>query len=382
MTKSLLRSLRKYSPKKDIDPLENFITEAFAWILNNHSDFCKNFMEEVSIKMGKIDFETSNCKLKTQQNFNGVYPDMVCISNRKAIIFEHKAWSSLHENQLENYKNYAKEHFVKSWIVLITATKRQHFQEPDLALLWSDIYRNIESWVNKNRDASFIFSDFLELLRDEGMGPPAPVSHQDILHYYPSVELEINLKNIVKHVLEQEAEKWIIQSNNPEQKDSILADPVYQDGWGRIGLQLLSSKEPNTWCPGVFVGALLDGKDHRVKPLTQSRGPDFCLIISFNNKLHNCYSNDENYRKLIENVRKFVELENNGWNFYHHLDDTAVKANKWHPVHIRKPMLDVFAGTITFEEQVNAFTENAKWLVEAVTREQDFWKLKDRYKPN
>jgi len=41
----LLESLRKYRPREGKDPLENFITEAVSWILKNHADFSKYFLD-------------------------------------------------------------------------------------------------------------------------------------------------------------------------------------------------------------------------------------------------------------------------------------------------------------------------------------------------
>jgi len=38
-TIGLLESVRKYHPRKGTDPLENFITEAFAWMLNDCPEF-------------------------------------------------------------------------------------------------------------------------------------------------------------------------------------------------------------------------------------------------------------------------------------------------------------------------------------------------------
>ena len=46
METGLLESLRKYRPREGKDPLENFITEAFAWILNNYSDFAEFFINK------------------------------------------------------------------------------------------------------------------------------------------------------------------------------------------------------------------------------------------------------------------------------------------------------------------------------------------------
>jgi hypothetical protein len=50
MATGLLESLRKYRPREGKDPLENFITEAFSWILNNHLYFSEFFLIEIMKK--------------------------------------------------------------------------------------------------------------------------------------------------------------------------------------------------------------------------------------------------------------------------------------------------------------------------------------------
>jgi len=45
METGLLESLRTYRSGEEKFPLENFLTEAFAWISNNHSDFSEFFLE-------------------------------------------------------------------------------------------------------------------------------------------------------------------------------------------------------------------------------------------------------------------------------------------------------------------------------------------------
>ncbi len=167
METGLLESLRKYRPRQSKDPLENFITEAFGWILSNHKNFSAFFLEEISSRLQVKGLDYSNCEWNTQYNFDGVYPDMVCISNDIAIIFENKTWSDLHKDQIKNYRDYAAKHFKENKVVLITATKYQHAQEYDLALCWSDIYELISKWSNKNNDIPFIFDDFLKLLKSE-----------------------------------------------------------------------------------------------------------------------------------------------------------------------------------------------------------------------
>jgi len=378
METGLLESLRKYRPREGKDPLENFVTEAFAWILNNYSDFAEFFINEITAKpnMQLKEMDGKNCEWLTQYNFDGVFPDMVCLSNSHAIVFEHKAWSHLHKDQLKNYRNYAAKNFVESKVVLITASSYQHSQNPDLALCWSDVFELISIWLDKNSNAPFIFQDFLRLLKSEGMGPPAPISHDSILYYYASVDIKKNIGNLIKRV---ENEEWSVNIKSDfelfvENKSRL----AYGEAWGRMGLHLL-----NSWRPGIFVGILLDGNDHCTKPISATKGPDFCLIIDFDSDLHGQYPSNSDYIELVNKLSKKVASLQNGFQFYDHLADTEIKSkNKWHPIHIRKPMLNVFIGSSTVEEQANAFYRTANDLIKLVTEEESFWRLRDVCKKN
>ena len=91
-TIGLLESVRKYHPRKGTDPLENFITEAFAWMLNDCPEFGTHFVNEILKNLDFPDFDSNNIRWETQMNFDGVFPDMVChsmedSSARKALVF-------------------------------------------------------------------------------------------------------------------------------------------------------------------------------------------------------------------------------------------------------------------------------------------------------
>lgn len=198
MATGLFEALRRYSPRENRDPLENFITEGFAWILNEDSDFEEFFLkyleEKLNWSIGNYD-----CEWLTQANFDGKYPDMVCHLNceDRAIIFEHKTLGrDLDEHQLANYKKYAKKNFDDYRIVLITATSQQHEQDPDLALCWSDIYNLISDW-EKSDNNEFLIKDFQQLLKSVGLGPPAPISHTSIRYHYETKDLKKNINDLI-----------------------------------------------------------------------------------------------------------------------------------------------------------------------------------------
>lgn len=212
MATGLFEALRRYSLKENRDPLENFITEGFAWILNSYPDFGKFFLQDLEEKLKERGREWSignyDCEWRTQENFDGKYPDMVCYFNgeNKAIIFEHKTWRRLDENQLANYKEYAKRKFDEYRIVLITATQQQHEQDPDLSLCWSDIYNLISDW-EKRENSEFLVEDFQQLLKSVGLGPPAPISHTSIRYYRATKDLKKNISDLIERIKGREEQK-------------------------------------------------------------------------------------------------------------------------------------------------------------------------------
>ena len=370
MEVGLFEALRKYSPREGKDPLENFITEGFAWLLNKYPEFGEFFLRHLEKKL-QLNVNKYDCKWSTQVNFNGKRPDMVYRWKNKAIVFEHKTWKKLDEDQIKNYRDYAECNFDESRIVLITATKQQHEQCPDLALCWSDIYKLISDWEQKaNGDIPFLFKDFQELLKGEGLGPPAPISHVSIQYYWEARDMKQNLEKLIERMMEREKreEKWrrMIREDYSLEKYTK---------YGKMGISLWGEEE---WYPDIFVGILLDGEDHCTEPTDYAKGPDFCLILSFAIHLHGTYRTNEHYLELLCNVRQKLNDESKGWKFYNHLEDCTVRnPNKWHPIHIRKPLLDVFAGTENYEEQEERFYEAASFLIKLFGDEESFWKLRE-----
>lgn len=363
MNHDLLISLRKYRPREGHDPLENFITEAFCWILKSYDEFSVFFIDHI-FKNLKIEKDIESHNWSTQANFDGFFLDMLCeVNNNFALVFENKAWAELHDNQIENYRDYAKRNYKENYkIILITATAKQHNQNPDLALCWSDVYKIIKNWIaQENNGNDFIFNDFLELIRYEGMAPPAPISHEAIQSYFAGMELKRQVTNLINRMKHSDWSKVALPSNQCLKEDKRTNE-------GRFGLELLSD-----WKPGVFIGFLLDGTDHCTTPVLGTKSPDFCVIISFTDFLHKTYPKSETYKAFVNLIEKQIKELNQGWNFYHHIEDKdAKKINKWHPIHIRKPMLEIFKGTMTTEEQDARFMESAEQILNIIFKCDEF----------
>jgi hypothetical protein len=255
METGLLESLKKYRLREGRDSLENFITEAFAWILKNHPDFSEYFLDRIMENPNMLlpEIDKKNCKWFTEYlldkpSLNMVFRlDMVCLSNNNAIVFEHKVNANLSHNQLQKYKDSAANKFGDSKVVLITAQSSQHSQDPDLALCWYDIYNLIDDWLQKNTDtvAKFIFKDFLKLLKSENLDPGEPISHESIKlydslsnDYKKDIKIQKNIANLIKRV---ENEDWSLNIREGYEKFIQQEIPRYKYGkrWGRMGLDLL-----------------------------------------------------------------------------------------------------------------------------------------------
>ncbi len=366
MNDDLLVSLRKYKVNANKNPLENFITESFAWMLVNNRDFSIFFLKHISSKINLKD-EFLNHEWKTQVYFNGVYPDLVCFFENKAIVFEIKAYSGLHTNQLQNYRKYSEKKFEDYRLVLITANSSQHGQNPDLALRWEEVYEMILAYKEKFAENDyFILDSFLKLLDVEGLGPKAPISFESILYYYRSKNFEPQIKKLANIKIEKI--RSVLENNDLQIE--------YQEKWGRVGVELFG----DFWAPGVFVGFLLDGNDHLTIPILGDNSPDFSIIIDFNKELHTKYPDDELYKAFIVELQEKVNKIGNSWELYNHILDRNIdEHNYWHPIHIRKPVLELLRDTKTWDDQEKRVDDAIAEILPFIFKSENFRGMREKF---
>lgn len=68
---------------------------------------------------------------------------MIVKTKFDCILFEHKAYTHLSENQLSKYRELGDKEYGLVTIVLITASEHQHEQNPDISLTWNNVYKFI-----------------------------------------------------------------------------------------------------------------------------------------------------------------------------------------------------------------------------------------------
>ena len=58
-------------------------------------------------------------------------------------------------------------------------------------------------------------------------------------------------------------------------------------------------------------------------------------------------------------------------------DDSARRKNRWHPIHIRRPLLDVLAGTKSTKDQEDTFYNQISSILDIITSIDSFWHLRE-----
>jgi hypothetical protein len=268
-------------------PAENYLTEAFAYILESNEAACRAFVAAaVSAAVPSIDVESfTSFKIQTQESFaaaegesGAARPDMIVICRRAAkdpftVYSEHKWDSGADTEQLRSYSKLGgKNNNGSSALVFIGSTmaqsnKARHYC--DRAMLWEEVYTLLE-WF---KEASADVANFLAFIDSQGLSPLTPLSLAKIAAHSFSLRVPDDCLRIVKK-LEDEAEySWdAIPLFCRTTRHLYKNRPIR---WGRVGLEFFRRQ----WNPQIFVGFLHDPRDHQLKFVDEARGIDLLLLI-------------------------------------------------------------------------------------------------------
>ena len=197
----LLVSLAKYAPRPQSNPKENFLTEAFAYLLRIPDSRVGCVAAELLSELTERDFEPAPCQIVTQLGYDRGMVDMQLDSFSWSVIIENKLGSTLalegdtlRENQLRRYLEIQHAKGVSHWVLVLTRDpdplEVQEALPPDLSdnflgyHRWHEVYQWLERKSNEmsfepNDVTQFLVDQFLELMRSESMNPPKPLSEAD-----------------------------------------------------------------------------------------------------------------------------------------------------------------------------------------------------------
>lgn len=366
MTNNLFVSLSQYAPRENTTPTENFITEAFAWLLRNDSEVFQALIKLLQSKLTEDEvlesFElTDDMHISTQENFGGKFPDMVIqnstASLKSTLVFEHKVWSNLHHNQLHNYRHHMEQERKDTnyRLILITTLTTQHAQNPDIALCWQNIATCIQSLKSDSEKTSWIRDEFVKLLEANNLVSISTINPLSIAYYHDAKKIDNQLFQICQRSFDLPYHP-LIQQNHFQKLDKV------RNRWERIGYELSLTKDSvnfqEAWFPAIFMGFIMNPSDHVFQDIMPNNNPIVSFILSIDGTCHPIQQFPA-YKALVTELNEKL-LDHPIWKVS---DRTTInKHNPWHPLVIYCDLYDFYKNTTNFDSQLNLFQSEMEKL--------------------
>lgn len=168
MNDSIFSFIKSYIPTDKRNAQEDYLTQMFAWMLNNIHPFADNYISLLCKKGSSINqISVNTIKIATQESIpldqsgtTGRVDLLLIVNDKIAFVCEHKVWSSLSDNQIDKYMKASNKlgEYDQCYSVLLTVSGGQHTQYADIKIIWNDIYEMIKDNfdVYEERDKVFL----------------------------------------------------------------------------------------------------------------------------------------------------------------------------------------------------------------------------------
>lgn len=250
---NLFVNIRKYIPRKNTNPKENFFTEVLAFILRTDEKLLSKFIEVLGLQQQL--FEKSP-KVITQSRHklekNNKYIDLEIIIHPEncqpiSIFIENKFGSSVSEtieekddenwvnNQLDNYLEIqkARNTVCKGYVVLLTQYNEIIDESKTEKLLkhiyWSDIYElfnNINKHKSLDEVSNFLINQFVELMRSENMEPYEKIDKKQLEHFGRHLNNVLKLVDNVGKNFSRKRFRYKFCDPKLKKEDDCLSFPI------------------------------------------------------------------------------------------------------------------------------------------------------------
>jgi hypothetical protein len=360
----LFTALRRNLPSPDRDPREDFITEAWRWLLQHDPHVATAFLAHLGVPR-----PSSPARWSTQVRLadGACVVDLVGdVPGGPILVCEHKTWAQLRPAQMSDYAAAATNAWPGRTIVtvLVTARHHQHTQSADRRLTWSDIHALVRATPN---GTTGVAGDFCTFLGVNQMEAHTPVTADALAAYSRSVDLRASMTRLfdaVRANIDERPDSAPIWRITGRGKGTVRPNTP-DEHWGRLGFGLPSFG----WRPGCFVGVLMNPANHRVSWSQPDRGPDLTVILSFHldpgTPDRHAFLGAPEYHAL--QARLAAEGPGAGVDVYDIARDHGAP-NEWHPLHLRRPLADVLHGAADASAQTAAVLTAIDALVDLLQR--------------
>lgn len=333
---------------------EDFLTELFAWALNNVTDLGTKYIKFLS-KKGNIPYvaDFQMIQADTQQHVSSGVIDMVIYTDKNvAFICEHKIDAWLSDGQIAKYMRCGNKFAKKCLSVLVTRSSVQWTQHADVSICWSDVYEFLNSEIDYYQaEEKFVVEQVAMFLEDIGMSISEFIKPQSLGSYWDCIKLEGSMNAVFMSIMNSDWLKDCPALNKLKAWNGDNFSIGMESSWGRCGFNFYATNPASgkKWNPGLFIGVLLDTKEHKIYPKDWSKGPDFVVFLEINygdKKIYNSALASTEYKDLV----KRLSVDSGTFEFIANKD----LQNKWRLAVLKKPLLDVISGTKTLKDQTQA----------------------------
>lgn len=366
MNESIFSRLFRYKQTEKMSPKENYLTEMLAWMIDSLPQFGQDYVLFLNSKCKeKLNFD-ANCPFtvsaRTQVAVEDGFIDMVIITDQNlGFICEHKVDSELSNNQIKKYYDCRAEidSNLEFQTVLLTKSKGQHEQNPDIQIIWHDVYEFFSDPIRKesyNADEKIIIEQFLMYLTEVGMGKKNSISIKGVEYYSEAQKLEQSLKVLFNDLCTDG--DWESNCNGINQ---FLTDyspkHVEKLGEGRIGIEFAS------WQPGLFAGVKLDNADHSLDSFDNT--PQLVVILDCMEGERSKHQEKSWFQLIKQNAKSSSE---SGFQI-----QIGAKNNQYRLLVLYKPLTKVLSKcNEDYYEQKKTIK---KWIIDGINWILNYYKL-------
>jgi hypothetical protein len=276
---NLFESLFDFYPREGHTPRENFLTEAFAYILKTHPSVSEAWLSKLLDK--KI--EAASCQVTTRQTEadqdtdTSIYPDLLLQGQFRggepfAVYCEHKWDSPCDHKQLRRYRKVAEKKGNHARLVFVGASHNQKsdaeqcFQDkPCSCFLWEDVFIALDALPAKTD----ILREFLGFMNSHGLSPGPPLTLEWMKAFLESSGFLECLKRLANRL------------NTDYRWEEILPRRYFafrdvKDSWGSVKI----SFETKDFKPAIWLGFLYATWDIKAALVNPDKGIDLMLRIA------------------------------------------------------------------------------------------------------
>lgn len=377
MSESLFDYLKAYTPTDKREAREDYLTQMFAWLLNNVNQLAYRYCNELLSRLPQ-QFQNSNSlsqsdsfSVQTQVTVSNGRIDLVIKNDKIGFICEHKVNALLSTDQISKYLQCRSELGNQDYYtVLVALGQFQNTQQhtTDIMLTWSQIYELLEKWLidyTTNSTDHFMIEQMLAYMKNNNLGKFETIKLEAISGYWFTYRLKDDVNNMLKNLLTR---SWKTDCPWLENiKKTGYEEPMFfKERWGRTGLEFFKN-----WNPGLFAGILWNDEDHLIDPLNVYEGPDVMVIVDLPNESYPQVVNSSQTPDYYETVTK----QNVKMEYHFNILTYPVLQNNWRYIVVRKSLASVLKGTSSADEQMKALYQTIIDGINLITFDDNLEKL-------